>query len=171
MKVLVRFSSLALSLLVFASVAAAYDNVTPLDAYTLTTTDPNVYLIDVRTEGEWKFVGHPGKNRLSEGAALEGKVVNVSYQIEKKGNMIINPSFLSDINELFGGNPDVLLIVMCRSGQRSVPASAALEAAGYSVLNLNAGFQGGTDAKGYRTVNGWVNAGLPYSYSGAGYQD
>jgi rhodanese-related sulfurtransferase len=85
--------------------------------------------------------------------------------------MIVNPSFLNEINELFGNTPDILLIIMCRSGQRSAPASAALEEAGYTVLNLNAGFQGGTDAKGYRNVNGWVNAGLPYTYSGVGYQD
>lgn len=149
----------------------AFDNVTPSEAYTLATTDPNVYILDVRTLAEWQWVGHPGKNKLGEGAALAGKVVNVSYQIENKGTMIVNPSFLNEINELFGGNPDATLIAMCRSGQRSAAAAAVLEGAGYRALNMVTGFEGGTDARGYRKVNGWTNNGLPYTYSGAGYAD
>jgi len=149
----------------------AFDSVTPAEAYTLATSDPNVYILDVRTLAEWQWVGHPGKNKLGEGAALAGKVVNISYQIENKGTMIVNPSFLNEINELFGGNPDAVLIAMCRSGQRSSAAAAVLEGAGYLVLNMVNGFEGGTDARGYRKVSGWTNNGLPYTYSGAGYAD
>jgi rhodanese-related sulfurtransferase len=62
----------------------------------------------------------------------------------------------------------VILIMMCRSGNRSHNAGVLLEEAGYQVLNLLEGFQGKADARGYRTYNGWINSGLPYKYSGAG---
>lgn len=163
---------LAASLLsLCAATAFAYEDVAPDVAYTMASTDANVYILDIRTAAEWQWVGHPGKNKLGEGAGLEGKVVNVSYKIENKGSMIVNPSFLNEINEIFGENTDVVLITMCRSGSRSANASADLEAAGYRVLNLAAGFEGGSDAAGYRTRNGWKVEGLPYTYSGAGYQD
>jgi rhodanese-related sulfurtransferase len=61
---------------------------------------------------------------------------------------------------------------MCRSGQRSVEALKDLENAGYKNLyNMKYGFEGSTDINGYRTLNGWKVEGLPYTFSGAGYQD
>ncbi len=164
-------SSLALSV-VFAASALAYEQVTPSQAYSLIAANPNAYIIDVRTAAEWLYVGHPGKNKIGQGAEIEGKIVNIPWLIEHKGVMIVNPSFLSDINEIFKGNPDVLLITMCRSGNRSVPSSKLLEEAGYQVLEMPAGFEGGTDSLGYRTVNGWKNNGLPYNFAAAGgYKD
>ena len=154
-----------------ASVVQAYDDVTPTEAYAMATTDANVYLLDVRTEGEWTWVGHPGENRLGDGAALAGKVVNISYKIDHKNEFVINPSFISDVDELFESNPNVELITMCRSGKRSRDAAAALESAGYTAHNLASGFEGSSDAKGYRTVNGWKVDGFPYTTSGVGYQD
>ncbi len=172
MKRMLKVAVLALALAaVSAAGVQAFENVTPDEAFSRATTDANAYILDVRTLAEWQWVGHPGKNKLGEGAALDGKVVNVSYQIENKGTMIVNPSFLSEINEIFGNNPNAVLITMCRSGHRSSLAAAALEAAGYKALNMVTGFEGGSDASGYRTVNGWVNDGLPYTYSGAGYAD
>jgi len=150
----------------------AYQDVTPAEAYAMAATDANTYILDVRTEAEWRWVGHPGANKLGEGAALDGKVVNISYKIFKKKSFINNPSFLSEVGEIFDSNPNVVLINMCRSGKRSVAASEALEDAGYTnVYNMVTGFEGGKDAAGYRTVNGWKMDGMPYSYSGAGYQD
>ncbi len=155
-----------------ASPALAFQDVTPIDAYAMATTDPGTYILDVRTISEWQWVGHPGKNKLGEGAALEGKVVNISYQIEKKGAMVLNPSFMNEINEIFGSGTDITLITMCRSGSRSVAAAQVLEAAGYNVKNMVTGFEGGSDSKGYRTKNGWAIDGLPYNFNGAaGYAD
>jgi len=155
-----------------SAAVSAYDNVTPTEAYNLATSDPNVYILDVRSDSEWKFVGHPGANKVGEGAALEGKVVNVSYKIDYKGDFVVNPSFVSDVAEVFEDNPNTVLVTMCRSGSRSVAAANALEENGYTVKNMVTGFQGGKDVYGYRTVSGWVNAGLPYSYSKDGvYRD
>ena len=158
-------------LVLFAGQAVAFENVTPTDAYLMATTDANTYILDVRTLEEWQWVGHPGANKLGEGAELEGKVVNVSFKIEYKGNFIVNPSFNDEINESFPNPADVTLITMCRSGKRSVAAALALEALGYNMKNMVTGYQGGKTDAGYRAVNGWVIDGLPYSYSGEGYED
>jgi rhodanese-related sulfurtransferase len=153
--------------------AAAFDSVTPAQAYDLVVNDANYYIIDVRTANEWKWVGHPGMNKLGEGAGLQGKVINIASRIDWQDQFIVNPSFVSDINELFGEKKDtVTLIMMCRSGDRGAAAAALLEGAGYRAMNMLTGFQGVTNSRGYRTVNGWANNGLPYVISGVdGYAD
>jgi rhodanese-related sulfurtransferase len=153
----------------FAAPVLAFDDVTPAQAYEMASTNPNVYILDVRTDSEWTWVGHPGVNAVGDGAGLEGKVVNISYEIEVKGNLVVNPCFLKDVDEVFEGNPDLVLITMCRSGGRSVAAANLLEPAGYQVLNMVTGFEGGKDTFGYRTVSGWKVDGMPYNFSGAGY--
>jgi hypothetical protein len=60
---------------------------------------------------------------------------------------------------------------MCRSGgERGAPSAKALEGKGYqSVYVVVDGFEGDTaksgERKNWRTVNGWKNAGLPWSYA------
>lgn len=166
------FGVLALS----SSAVCAFQDITPTEAYGWATADENVFILDVRTEAEWRWVGHPGQNKLPadlggpEGAELNGKVVNISYLIDQKGQLINNKHFVKDVDDLFESNPGVVLITMCRSGSRSISAAEALEAAGYlNVYNMATGFEGGKDERGYRTVNGWKADGLPYTYSGQGY--
>lgn len=156
--------------LFFWASSYAYENISPVDAcYMVENEDEDdVYILDVRSEAEWIYVGHPGPNKLGDGELLDGKGVNISYKIWKKGAFIINPSFISDVEELFE-DKEIILIVMCRSGKRSVDAALALEAAGYlKVYNMTTGFQGERDESGYRTVNGWVIDGLPYADGSTG---
>lgn len=161
---------MAALLLSSAYTAHAYENVTPTEAYYMATTEADTYILDVRTRAEWDWVGHPGENRTGEGAALPGKVINIAYMIEYKGDLIVNPSLLIDVKNAFPNPAEVTLITMCRSGGRSIAAAEALEAAGYPfVKNMVTGFEGGKDGSGYRTVNGWKVDGLPYNYSGEGY--
>lgn len=170
-KLIISIAIIAIAMAGMTGTSFAYENADPSQAYVMATEDPNVYILDVRTEAEWRWVGHPGENKTGDGAALDGKVVNISYKIFKAGNFIVNPSFLSEINEIFGDMDNVVLITMCRSGKRSVAAAIALEAAGYTAVNMVTGFEGGKDANGYRTVSGWAIDGFPYSYSGSGYAD
>ncbi|OYW25921.1 MAG: rhodanese, partial [Methyloversatilis sp. 12-65-5] len=63
---------------------------------------------------------------------------------------------------------DVVLI--CRSGDRTTRAVNALAAAGFTrVWTVIDGFEGDTAPagadRGKRTVNGWKNAGLPWTYA------
>lgn len=158
--------------LVPVSSAFSFDTIAPEVAYIDATTDPNTFILDVRTIAEWKWVGHPGKNGLGEGVALEGKVINVSFKIETIGGLVTNEHFLSEVNELFEDNPNVTLITMCMTGGRGAAAAAILEnQGGYNVKNMAYGFQGPADSRGYRTLFGWVNDDLPYTYTGLGYQD
>ena len=165
-------AALGFSVLAFSSSAVqAYTDIDPIEAYEWATTDPNVYILDVRTPAEWKWVGHPGENKLGEGAELNDKVVNIPYKIENGEGLIVNPSFLDDVDYLFGSNPNAVIINMCRSGSRSVAASNALDQHGYmNVYNMLQGFEGGKDERGYRTVEGWKNRfpqfhyGLPNTY-------
>lgn len=160
-------SVIGVGMLVVSAAASAYEDVTPTQAYNLATSDPNVYILDVRTDAEWNWVGHPGADKLGNGAALNGKVVNISYKIDYQGTFIDNPSFMSEVDEAFESNPNAVLITICRSGKRSVAAAELLEANGYQAMNMLTGFEGGKDIYGYRTVDGWANDGLPYAYGAA----
>ena len=151
--------------------AFSFETITPFEAFDLVATNDNVFILDVRTADEWKWVGHPGANNLGEGSPLYGKVINISSHIIRKGIFIFNRSLLEDVNEVFGDYPDVTLITMCRSGPRGAAAAQLLEDNGYNAINMAEAFSGSADARGYRTINGWVNSGLPYTYSGAGYKD
>jgi rhodanese-related sulfurtransferase len=54
---------------------------------------------------------------------------------------------------------------MCRSGDRSARAANLLIDAGFTnVWNQIEGFEGDMSKDGRRTVNGWKNAGLPWTY-------
>jgi len=164
-----------LGLMAFAGNAFAYDDVTPFDAADMVVSD-GAYILDIRTPEEWNWVGHPGENKLGEGAELQGYVLNVAYKVYHKGYskgdvLIVNTQFVKDVERLL--NKDVAIITMCRSGKRSVDAAKALEDAGFTnVYNMLTGFEGGKDDAGYRTINGWKVDGLPYNYSGVGdYKD
>lgn len=144
--------------------SSAFEHIIPVQAYELATAYPDVYILDVRTPEEWKWVGHPGENRLGEGSGLDGKVVNIPYLVQHRDRMMINPTFVSDVKEYFEGKPDAVLITMCRSGHRSLAATAELEDVGFRAINMLTGFEGNRDVRGYRMVNGWINDGLPYHF-------
>lgn len=166
MKKLMMIVSIAIFCALFASSAFAYEDVTPEEAYNLATTNPNAFIIDVRTDEEWTWVGHPGANKLDEGAALEGKVAGIEHKkVSRQGELVLNRRFVKEINCMFDDDREVILIMMCRSGGRSVEAALRLEEAGYTnIKNMVTGFEGSKDSYGYRTINGWKNDGLPYQY-------
>lgn len=84
-----------------------------------------------------------------------------------------NKNFVSDVDAALkkkGLNKNDTVILMCRSGKRSAKAADMLADAGYTkVYSVVDGYEGdkakdGPD-KGKRTVNGWKNSGLPWTYS------
>ena len=62
------------------------------------------------------------------------------------------------------GSAERTIVLICRSGKRTVDAALALEAAGFSdVVNVLHGFEGDLDHGFHRsTVNGWRFDGLPW---------
>ena len=83
-----------------------------------------------------------------------------------------NPGFEAGVAAALaarGLDKDTPIILMCRSGgERGAPSAKALQ--GYKTVYVVVdGFEGGTvkegERKGWRLVNGWKNAGLPWSYA------
>lgn len=108
-------------------------------------------LVDVRTEGEWQHVGVP------DTSALNTEPVFIQWNLRTGSN---NPDFLA---QLQASVPvDKPLMVLCRSGARSIAAAEAATAAGYTAWNILEGFEGEPDRFGDRVVNGWKNRHLPW---------
>src|SRR5512135_2803246 len=64
-----------------------------------------------------------------------------------------------------GLTKDDPVVLMCRSGERASRAADLLADSGYKrVYTVVYGFEGELSDKGRRSVNGWKNAGLPWSY-------
>lgn len=112
----------------------------------------DTYLVDVRSIAEYVFVGH----------AAMAHNIPLSFWDEMKQNLLSNDAFLKDLKSRF--KTDERLIFICRSGGRSLRAARMARNAGFTrVFNITYGFEGETDAEGYRVVNGWKNN-LPYTY-------
>ncbi len=117
-------------------------------------SESDTYLIDVRTIAEYVYVGHP----------------ETAYSIpflfwdEQNIQQVPNTRFIEDVKRRY--KTDDALILICRSGNRSVQAALALRQEGFrNVFNVTDGFEGQRDPNGLRTVDGWKNRGLPYTYS------
>lgn len=93
---------------------------------------------------------------------------------EKKKNfrLVPNSEFTLRVKALVeskGLSKDSPIVLICRSGSRSAKAAKILDAAGYKqVYTVVDGFEGDKAKdgpnKGQRVVNGWKNAGRPWSY-------
>jgi len=133
--------------------AAPGSDVAPATAAAL-VGKPGVHLVDVRTEAEFAFVGHP------VGAV---NVPLLRFDPKTYG-MAPNPRFLDEIRARF--SPGDSLLVICRGGSRSSKAAKMLAEAGYRTsFNVLEGVEGDTDTDGHRTVNGWKVRGLPYEFA------
>ena len=148
--------------------------VTAIQAHDMKVQDPdNVYLIDVRTQGEIEFLG-----------MADAVDVNIPYMFndlsewdtEKHRYLkTINSSFSVTLDEKLddaGLNKHTTILLMCRSGTRSSKAANLLYQLGYSkAYTVVDGFEGDKvkegEHKGQRLVNGWKNANLPWSYKPA----
>ncbi len=123
------------------------------EAYKMITGNPAFRLVDVRCIAEYYFVGHP------EMAAN----VPLTFWDEKAQTLVKNEHFIDDLKARY--KPQETLIFICRSGGRSRQAARLAREAGYSsVYSIKDGFEGEKDARGHRTVGGWKNSGLPYTY-------
>ena len=126
-------------------------DVMPAAAYEQIEANTNAYLIDVRTDAEWNFVGVPAVDRL----------LRLSWQ--SYPTMERNARFVEMVEE--AGIPrDAEIYLICRSGARSAAAAIALTDAGFAnCYNVAQGFEGDRDGEGHRgTVGGWKRAGLPW---------
>ena len=141
---------------------------TPADADRALAADPSIILIDVRTRAEFQFVGHP--TATDQNIPVRFLDPEMKHDGKKGYGMVENPKFADQVAALMareGKGKDDPIFVICRSGGRSARATDKLAALGYTnVWNLVEGFEGGKDkATGQRSVNGWKNAGLPWTFT------
>jgi rhodanese-related sulfurtransferase len=120
----------------------------PRQAFEFLQKTPDAVLVDCRSEMEFLFVGHP------VGAIL--------VPWNDGPNWDINPDFVAHVKKAASMNRPVVLI--CRSGNRSLDAGKALEASGFThVYNVLHGFEGELDDRHHRnSVSGWRHEGLPW---------
>jgi len=144
---------------------------TAVDAYQMVSEDPaKVLFIDVRTRGELQFIGMPTLVDahvpfLVEAAPLQWDDARSSFRLAP------NPDFVGAVDKRLaqkGLTRAATVIVICQSGVRAARAANALTEAGYAkVYTAIDGFEGDPVAegptKGQRLVNGWRNAGLPWT--------
>jgi rhodanese-related sulfurtransferase len=125
------------------------ENLNPCQAWQLLQDNPKAVLIDVRTQAEYTTIGHP------IGA------IHIAWQ-ENFGSPV-NPNFINEVKKHVSDTSTPILL-LCRSGQRSLSAAAALELAGFQhLVNIVEGFEGALDANQQRSnISGWRFHGLPW---------
>lgn len=125
----------------------------PSAAYALLQQNPEAVLVDCRTEIEHMYVGHP------IGAE------HVAWQ--EAPDWEIDPEFVDKVKRLVKRDLSRPVLLICRSGHRSLYAGEALVAAGFSeVINVLEGFEGPLDENFHRgTLGGWRFRGLPWQQS------
>jgi len=138
----------------------------------LSSNSSKALFLDVRTPAELVFVGMP--------TTVDA---NVPYMVEPdfptwddaKSTLKLenNSDFVSEVRRRLSEKqlgPDSVVVLICRSGDRSAAATNLLADAGFkNVYSVVDGVEGdlakdGPKA-GQRAVNGWKNAGLPWSYT------
>ena len=128
-------------------------------------------LVDIRTRSEVAYLGMPVTADahipfVDHPAGMPWDDKNARFRTDP------NPSFAAELARRLAaqglGKQDTVILI-CRSGDRSARAVNALTELGYSkVYSVIDGFEGdvATDGPhaGQRVVNGWKNAGLPWTY-------
>ena len=130
-----------------------------------------VLLVDIRSRAELKYVG---ASPLID-ANIPARFIHPDFSwSDKVSNYRTQPNdhFVEDFEKLLrikNVNKNTPVILICQSGSRVPRAAATLHDAGFKqVYSQYQGFEG-IKAKtgifaGKRLVDGWKNAGLPWSY-------
>jgi len=126
-------------------------HLTPREAFEFLNNTPQALMVDCRSEMEFLFVGHPA------GA------LHVSWN--DGPDWEVNPHFVGQVKKVAGTNhAHRPIVLICRSGNRSIEAGETLERAGFTdVYNVLHGFEGELDENHHRgSKNGWRYEGLPW---------
>ena len=124
----------------------------PKETYKFIQEHPNAVFIDVRSHMEYLFVGHP------PGA------IHIPWIDEPDWK--VNPNFITLVRQamLGGASGAAPVVLICRSGVRSLEAGRVLIKAGIKdVYNVAEGFEGALDEHHHRSSKaGWRYHGLPW---------
>lgn len=137
--------------------AAEVKALTPPQAFDFINKIQRAVMIDVRSSMEFLFVGHPKGS------------VHVPWIDAPE--WVINPQFVTEVRKVMLGGigtvehtGDAPVVLICRSGKRSLEAGMLLIEKGFSeVYNISEGFEGELDDTHHRsTLGGWRFHGLPW---------
>ena len=105
-------------------------------------------LVDVRSDAEREWVGYvPGA---------------VALAWKQWPGMVPNPGFDDGIRAV-GEGGHKKLVLLCRSGVRSIAAAKRATELGFEAYNILEGFEGNPDDQGHRgLIGGWRKRGLPW---------
>jgi len=132
-------------------------DISPKSAAQMLHDDPRAILVDIRSSMEYLFVGHP--------------VGAVHLPWIDEPDWEINPHFVAEVRKLMLGGAvcDVEegcapIVLICRSGKRSLEAGKVLLAAGLSsIYHIDEGFEGDlNDVHQRSSIGGWRFHGLPW---------
>jgi len=111
-------------------------------------TNSNSVVLDVRTEEEWNEVGKP------DAESLNSKTFFISLLLGPERRK--NENFIKDFLQKKISKKDNILVI-CRSGVRSMAAAKLLQQEGYkNLVNISDGFEGNP-----ATGDGWKKSNLP----------
>ena len=143
--------------LVMAKSKSTIQHISALDAEAMIQEKPQSAFIDVRSDMEYLFIGHP------RGA------VNIAWIDEP--DFLVNPNFERAVRKLILGgvieyseHDSVPVILICRSGNRSKEAGNLLIEHGFKhIYNIKHGFEGELNNDHHRsTLGGWRHDNLPW---------
>lgn len=140
----------------------------PKEAHDMVKADPEkVLFVDVRTPEELYFVGYA--DDVDKNVPLAYVDYSKPNKKGKKFASAMNDKFVSEVESALkekGLSKDDNIIFICRSGDRSAKAAGIMDKAGYKkVYTIVTGTEGDKDKETKkRTVNGWKNDGLPWTY-------
>ena len=139
-----------LSMTIQDLVLKAMKNLQPKEAYDWLQAHTDALFVDVRMEIESLYVGRPPS------------VVNVPWY--EYPDLQPDAVRFAETVATEATGKDQPLLLLCRSGQRTLAAGKALEAAGFTdVQHVVHGFEGELDEQFKRsTVSGWRFEGLPW---------
>lgn len=128
------------------------ENLDPKQCWKILSHNPSAILIDVRTAIEHSFIGHPPN------------AIHIAWK--EFPDMQFNHQFISHVKDIVK-NKNTPILLLCRSGQRSLAAAQALEQEGYEhLINISSGFEGQLDDQKHRgNIDGWKFCGLPWIQS------
>ena len=136
---------------------AEVKTVSPIKAWELMRENQRAVLIDVRSSMEYLFVGH------ARGSVHVPWIDAPSWTV--------NPNFVTEVRKVMLGGigigehaDDAPVLLICRSGKRSLEAGKLLIENGFmEVYNIAEGFEGELDSQHHRsTTGGWRYHGLPW---------
>ena len=140
---------------------------TAQEASAFLAQNEDAVLIDIRTRAEVSFVGIAAEADKN----IPYMVMDEFWEFDAdKGTykMAVNSNFdreVAGFMQELGLSKESPIILMCRSGSRSARAADLLGQLGYkSVYSVVDGFEGDKDPDGVRSVNGWKNSKLAWTY-------